>query len=232
MGIVTNGIPHRITLELAKIGNCQTFVETGTCYGQTTRWASDHFRVVLTIEKAKPLYRLHSDQLASIKGVTPFLGDSRDVLPKIIGDLGPEPALYWLDGHWSGGETAGDKDECPLLDEIACLSNRTQDIVLIDDARLFLSAPPSAHDASQWPTIPDILDAFHKANLKPFVQIIDDVIFAVPNDSNLIIHLVAYAQERADSNWEAYLQQQQSDNETVHKPVNLLSKIRQKFISA
>lgn len=53
-----------------------------------------------------------------------------------------ENGVFWLDGHWSGGFTAGEADECPLLGELNSLCARTHDIVLIDDAR-FLNAAPS-----------------------------------------------------------------------------------------
>ena len=38
----------------------------------------------------------------------------------------------------------------PLLDELQCLSERCSDIILIDDARFFLSAPLPPHDPQQW----------------------------------------------------------------------------------
>lgn len=48
-------------------------------------------------------------------------------------------AIFWLDGHYSGGITArGDKD-CPIWEELkAIFSTNTEHIILIDDARLFI----------------------------------------------------------------------------------------------
>ncbi len=197
MGIVTGGIPRRITLELASLHGCRVFVETGTFQGETTRWASEHFEVVHTIERAETLYRRHRKELAALGGVTPHQGDSREILPRIVAELGNRRAVHWLDGHWSGGETAGVQDECPLLDELACLSGRSEDIILIDDARLFLGAPPSPHDPRQWPTILEVLEALPRSAGAPFVQVVDDVIFAVPDEEPLRRHLVDYTQTRA-----------------------------------
>ena len=185
MGIVAMGISQEIVIELAGLNNSTIFVETGTYHGSTTRWASNYFETVHTIERAENLYNLHSNELAQIKGVTPHLGDSRDILPQILKDISGQKAVYWLDGHWSGGETAGENDECPLLDELICLSSRTEDIILIDDARLFLCAPPLPHNPSQWPTISDILAVFPVSDKKPFVQVVDDVIFIIPNEKTL-----------------------------------------------
>jgi hypothetical protein len=204
MGIVTLGIPQQIAIELARLNGSTVFVETGTFHGSTARWASNHFEIVHTVERSESLYNLHSNELAQIKGVTPHLGDSRDILPQIVRDIYGQRAVYWLDGHWSGGETAGEYDESPLLDELGCLSSRTEDIILIDDARLFLCAPPLPHNPSQWPTISDILNVLPAAAKKPFVQIVDDVIFIVPNENALRNRIVAYAQRRSNAFWEEF----------------------------
>jgi len=65
-------------------------------------------------------------------------GDSAKILNEIVPEL-TGPAIFWLDGHYSGGITArGDKD-CPIYEEIdAILKNRKfNHIILIDDARCF-----------------------------------------------------------------------------------------------
>jgi len=226
MGIVTLGIPQQIVIELARLNNSMTFVETGTFHGGTTRWAANYFEVVHTIERAENLYNLHSKDLSQIKGVSPHLGDSRNILPQIIADIRGQRAVFWLDGHWSGGETAGELDECPLLDELACLSNRTQDIILIDDARLFLCAPPLPHDPSQWATISDILDVLSQSAKKSFVQIIDDVIFIVPDEDAVRNHLVDYAQKRSNDFWEDFGRLQRGKSSIKTRLINRLARIR------
>ncbi|MBM4112889.1 MAG: hypothetical protein FJ253_05865 [Phycisphaerae bacterium] len=203
MGIVTRGIPEQITIDLARLNRTSIFVETGTYKGDTTRWAAKHFEAVHTIERAANLYDLCSAELRAIKGVTPHLGDSRRVLPGIVRDLGDRTAVVWLDGHWSGAETAGAEDECPLLDELACLSNRANDIILIDDARMFLCAPPAPHNASQWPTLAEIVNALQDSGRRHLVQVVDDVIFIVPRTDALVKCLVDHAQRRATANSDA-----------------------------
>lgn len=204
MGIVNSGPPCEIVMELAKLNDATVFVETGTYHGETTRWASNRFDSVFTIEKAESLYNLHKKELSHLRGVELFLGDSREVLPSIVAKLGDRKAVFWLDGHWSGGETAGADDECPLIGELACLSERAQDIILIDDARLFLCAPPRPHDPSKWPGIADIVYVLSSFNTRPVIQIIDDVIFAIPDKDTLKIRLVNYAQERSTSFWQNF----------------------------
>lgn len=204
MGIVTGGIPQEITLDLAKLNGCTVFVETGTSAGGTTRWAANYFDTVHTIELSEYIYNLHHQELSQIKGVTPHLGDSRNIFPQIVSQLGDKRALHWLDGHWSGGVSAGEENECPILEELACLSSRTEDIILIDDARLFLCAPPLGHKASHWPTITEIIAVLPKSDRQPFVQIVDDVIFIIPNRETLKNYLIDYAQRRSAYFWQEF----------------------------
>ena len=199
MGLVNSGIPRDIVEQLAEISRAEVFVETGTFQGATTRWAANVFDEVHTIELAQQLYDQHHAELAAIQGVRPYLGDSATLLPQIVSELSTRPAVFWLDGHWSGGETAGEDNECPLLAELECIAGRRQDIVLIDDARLFLCAPPKPHRPEQWPTLAEILRIFerHRADAPRLVQIIDDVIYIVPDEPRLKQALVGYAQSRA-----------------------------------
>jgi hypothetical protein len=201
MGLVTLGPPDEIVLELAKLNNATVFVETGTFHGGTTRWASGHFNSVYTVEKSESIFALNNKELSKLKGVKPLLGDSRELLPRILAEIGDHKTIFWLDGHWSGGETAGSDDECPLLGELACLSKRKEDIILIDDARLFLSVPPLPHKPSDWPTIPDVIDVLSGSRDRPFIQIIDDIIFAIPNREPLKSTLIKYTQARSIPFW-------------------------------
>jgi hypothetical protein len=195
------GIPRDIVTSLAALNNSSVFVETGTFHGETTKWAANRFETVHTIERAEGLHNLHRHELAQIKGVTPHLGDSRTILPRIVEQIGSRKAVFWLDSHWSGLDTAGVDDECPLIDELSCLSGRHEDIILIDDARLFLCAPPPPHNPSHWPTIPDICSVISRSDRKPFVQIVDDVIFIIPDEAGLRNCLVDYAQRRSNLFW-------------------------------
>jgi hypothetical protein len=88
--------------------------------------------------------------------------------------------LFWLDAHWSGGETFGEEDECPLLDEIAVIDgDGPSHIILIDDARMFLAPPDLPHEAESWPTIDEVCHAL-TARRTAFVSIFEDVIIRVP----------------------------------------------------
>lgn len=199
---MTLGPPIEVTLELARLAGARAFVETGTYLGGTTRWAAQNFSEVFTIERSEVLYARERGVLVQLAGVCPLLGDSRVVLPRVLQALGGRPAVFWLDGHWSGGQTAGEEDECPILDELGVLSGRSDDIILIDDARVFLCAPPPPHKSEQWPTIAEIVDALRTFQPARFVQIVDDVIFVVPDREPFRAYLTGYAQRRSSIFWE------------------------------
>jgi hypothetical protein len=203
MGLVFSGIPQEITLKLAKLANVTTFVETGTYKGETTRWAAQHFQKVFTIEKSDFHFE-ESKSLGQLPGVRPLFGDSSLVLPELIAELGNEPALFFLDGHWSGGQTAGADDECPLMNELWSLKGRGSDIILIDDARLFHAPPPLPHNAAQWPTIGEVVLALQSCLDSPYISIVDDVIFAIPNCPILTVCMIEYARERSSVFWNTF----------------------------
>jgi hypothetical protein len=197
MGMIQLGAPFEIILELAKISKATTFIETGTYHGSSSRWAAQHFKSVVTMELSPALYQQHHEELRALGNVEPLRGDSKILLPQVISRLGGAPAVFWLDGHWSSGETAGEEDECPLLGELEALVQRRGDIILIDDARLFLSTPPAPYRPDKWPTITEISRLLTHQAEQPFVQIIDDVIFVVPAHPELKKCLIDYGRLRA-----------------------------------
>ena len=65
-------------------------------------------------------------------------GDSGSLLPACVATL-CQPALFWLDGHYSGGLTAKGDVETPISAELhAILASPIKNhVILIDDARCF-----------------------------------------------------------------------------------------------
>ena len=66
-------------------------------------------------------------------------GDSAQKLSVVLGRLS-HPALFWLDAHYSGGDTAKGENETPIQKELHDIfQNPLKDfVILIDDARLFV----------------------------------------------------------------------------------------------
>jgi len=141
MGIVHGGPPRELAVQMHKARPFAAFVETGTFKGNTTRWASEVFPRVHTIEKFRANYEEARASLADRPNVTCHLGDSANTLPGILSQFSSDSLFFWLDAHFCGTGSAGEVGQCPLLQELDALRERPGDVVLIDDARLFLSAP-------------------------------------------------------------------------------------------
>lgn len=182
---------------LQKAFALRTFVETGTFLGDSAAWASQRFERVYTIERAESLWQQAEQRLANLGNVTCLAGDSRQALHSIV-TTGDSPTLFWLDAHWSGEQTYGESDECPLLGELeVILSSQLESFLLIDDARLFLAPPPLPHNAEGWPAIDQVVGVL--ANHGYYVVILEDVIVAVPQLARA--WLVRYSQALNTRRW-------------------------------
>jgi hypothetical protein len=179
MGNVRMGPPERLVLSLRDALGARNFVETGTFRGATAEWASQNFAQVHSIERAESLYLKARERLGGIENLMLHLGDTREILPGLIDAL-DTPALLWLDAHWSGGETSGVDDECPLIDELEIADRAKPEVaILVDDARYFLAAPPAPHRLDDWPDLAEVVDVLSKGRER-YVCITEDVIVAVP----------------------------------------------------
>ena len=200
MGIVRSGPPANIVAELQSAYHIPTFVETGTFLGDTAYWASKIFQHVLTIEFSESIYRQAIEKYSSVESISFLFGHAREQLKEVVAGL-TAPAVFWLDAHWSGGQTYGESDECPILDEIEIINRSMHDsYVFIDDARLFLSPPPPPHQAEQWPDISAILGALNIVEDR-YVVVIEDVIIAVPGFARP--QMIRYCQEVNTAMWQA-----------------------------
>jgi hypothetical protein len=153
------------------------------------------FPEVITIEIMPHLQAKAAARLAGT-AVRTLMGDSVDLLPDLY--EGP-PTFYWLDGHWSTGDTGGVDRQCPVLDELAALEDGDPlDCILIDDARLFLAAPPPL-DQSQWPTIGEVFDRLRLVRPGHHVTIGHDIVIAVPETAREIAD--AFVLENPRTHW-------------------------------
>jgi hypothetical protein len=179
MGAVTFGIPKKLVLLLKEHFSVDIFVETGTFKGETTIWASGAFKEVYTIENSRELFDSTSRSLLKYSNIHPLYGNSALQLNKVVPEI-KQPALFWLDAHWCGGNTYGNEDPCPLLDEIRIIKQSGYNhIIMIDDARFFLKPPPRPQNSDLWPGLKEILGSLNRdENYFTFVS--EDVMVALP----------------------------------------------------
>jgi hypothetical protein len=191
------GVPTELARELRKALGLVRAVETGTYRGGGTRALAALFPEVVTVELSSELHAAAAAELQDVGGVIALHGDSSALLPGLVAS--DVPTLWFLDGHWSGGPTAGEGAECPVLDEVAALSaGSPDDCVLIDDARLFAAPPPPPHDPSQWPGLVDVFDALRAAHPGHHVTMLADLVIAVPRRAKPIVDRFGQAMSTPD----------------------------------
>jgi hypothetical protein len=129
------------------------FIETGTYNGWTTFAMEPHFNEIHTIEIKQDIYEKTKGEYNGDK-INFYLGDSSVVLNDVCKKVS-QPSVFFLDGHWSAGDTGkGDKD-CPLYEELTVIiDNFKQDaIIIIDDFRLFGKGPSTNTEVCDWENI-------------------------------------------------------------------------------
>lgn len=117
----------------------RVFVETGSIQGDGVQKALDAgFEEVYSIELAPHLYEHCCERFKNNPHVHLFLGDSSEGLKVILKKIN-EPVTFWLDGHYSWGETARGESNTPLLKELEIIANQPikTHTILIDDVRCF-----------------------------------------------------------------------------------------------
>lgn len=112
-------------------------VETGTFMGDMIEAQKTCFDRLISVELSEELHRKARQRFAGDPNVELLQGDSGQLIGGIVASL-QQPALFWLDGHYSGGETALGSTQTPIVNELkAVLGSPLPHVVLIDDARCF-----------------------------------------------------------------------------------------------
>ncbi|MEQ9218810.1 MAG: hypothetical protein RLO17_12255 [Cyclobacteriaceae bacterium] len=130
-----NKVKQEVVAQVAREKDIKTLVETGTYLGNMIFAQRKNFNKIYSVELSPVFYDKAVKRFKSHNHVKILFGDSADMLPKIIQEL-EKPSLFWLDGHFSGGETA--ESNCPVLNELEAITNSAiVHEILIDDARCF-----------------------------------------------------------------------------------------------
>jgi hypothetical protein len=167
-------VKERIVRDYARRYGLRVLVETGTYLGEMVWAMRKHFDEIHSIELDRALYERAQARFSKHPHVRLNIGDSSLVLSRITAIM-LAPALFWLDGHYSGGITARGKTETPIEDELNnLLAPSTPDhVILIDDARMF-----TGHGG--YPRIDELERRVAASKPRLNVSVKDDVIRIVP----------------------------------------------------
>ena len=170
------------------IYNYPVFIETGTYMGETIFKVEKFFKQLHTIEIKPEFYNNAKNRYQGNK-ITFHLGDSSIKLIDICKTLNNN-VIFFLDGHWSAGNTGRGNKDCPLYEELEAINNNLNNkaIIIIDDCRLFGLGPNTTNgkEVCNWEDIS--IDKILKL-LKNRL----DIHYTLPSELNkndrLILHL-------------------------------------------
>ena len=122
------------------------FIETGTLNGDTTFAMEKYFNKIYTIELSEKYYNSTKSKYNGDK-IDFLLGDSSVVFEHLLPRI-DEDVIFFLDGHWSSGDTGKGLKDCPLIEEIQHINNlyKNKAIIIVDDYRLFEKGPNSGYN--------------------------------------------------------------------------------------
>jgi hypothetical protein len=205
MGAITFSIDPKLMHALQGLGVYRNFVETGTFKGDTAEMAARHFERVFTVEASPELFKDIERRFNDNNQVHAAIGDAPAWLAKLQPQL-QGSSIYWLDAHWCQADnTSGETSQCPLIAELEAIAGLAEnDIILIDDARLFTATPPPPHEISSWPKFTEIVRRLFALSSRHQLSIINDVIFFYPPSAEAAIaDYTRCAADLIELNWKA-----------------------------
>jgi len=168
-------VKQQVIKDFAEKYGLKILVETGTYYGDMVEAMKCHFDRLYSIELSNELYRKAKRRFEGDKRIEIIHGDSGIELGKLLERI-DQPALFWLDGHYSAGDTAkGDKDT-PIYEELNYIfsTQNSGHVVVIDDARCFGNDPA-------YPTIKELSDFIKTKKPESRIEVECDSIRITPS---------------------------------------------------
>jgi hypothetical protein len=155
--------------------NLKILVETGTYHGNMVEAMKMYFDKIYSIELSYHLYNRNVRRFKGIASIVLIQGDSGKEIEKIIRKLN-QPALFWLDAHYSGGSTARGKRDTPIYEELSHILNATniEHVILIDDARCFGTE-------RDYPSLDEIKSFVNSKRINYKTVVCDDIIRITPD---------------------------------------------------
>lgn len=148
------------------------FVETGTFLGDMIEAMRYEFEELYSCELVPFIHDLAKKRFQNVKNIHLILGDSTFALPNIMEKI-DAPAIFWLDGHYSGGDTGWSdvNGGCPIYDEIKTVFNSPyKHSIIIDDARCFNG------DEVGYPPLDEFIQTVKNNYPIDFIEVRDDLI--------------------------------------------------------
>lgn len=182
MGAIHFSLDENLAAFLARELPIQAFVETGAFHGDSLEIARRHFSDCRSVEMSPELFERVKGRFTGQPNIKVSLSDSPSYLRSQSEELASRPVLFWLDAHWCQAEqTSGAHSQSPLIGELTAIRSLHADsVLLIDDARLYLSAPPLPHNCDDWPDCHSVITALMALSPRHRLMVFNDVIVFHP----------------------------------------------------
>jgi hypothetical protein len=163
-------VKHAIVKDYQRRFGPRVLIETGTFHGDMIDAVRDSFARVVSIELGDDWHARAVKRFAGDPRITLLHGDSGERLRDVLATL-DEPALFWLDAHYSGAVTARGVVDSPIVQELAAIrAHRVKGhIILIDDMRDF-------RGRDGYPTIDEVVAWIRNGDRAAVVEVRDDIL--------------------------------------------------------
>lgn len=167
-------VKQRVLREYSKKYGIRILVETGTYFGDMVEAMRSDFDFIYSIELSRDLYKKTKMRLKDLTNIELIHGDSGSELKKIMDKIS-QPALFWLDSHYSAGVTARGTKDTPVFEELHNILNSKDmgHIIIIDDARCFGKNPG-------YPSIEELSELVYSKRSNVDITVQDDMIRITP----------------------------------------------------
>ena len=139
-------VKHRV-LKRFNLEN-STWIETGTYYGDTTKFLSEFAKKIFTIEADTRLFNIAKKKFDKSETIKVIHGESEKIVKKILTEENlTKNICFYLDAHLCQDHLINKKtygkenDGTPILNELNIIESQLENFeninVLIDDIRLF-----------------------------------------------------------------------------------------------
>ena len=168
---------QRTVREYAARLGIKNLVETGTWHGDMIKACLNHFDHIYSIELGEKLAARALKKFAKHRHLKIMQGDSGLLLPAILKALNG-PAIFWLDAHYSAGDTVKGEAVTPIQAELAAIlgSPISEHVILIDDARVFVGR-------NDYPTIQAVGEQVREKRPTANFAVEHDIIRVTPSKS-------------------------------------------------
>lgn len=106
--------------------NITCAIELGSCVMGSTKWLSENFNSVLTVEIVEQYRNIGLARCQGIRNIKSWLGDSVKMLPQMISECSGESILIFIDSHW--------EQHFPLMEELELIAQaKITPVIIVHD---------------------------------------------------------------------------------------------------